>query len=257
LLLLLLLLQSHMPLPKSDACNLLQLAMNCSSHETAATAVSRLPALLEQGFACRLLLTAVVRKHEPLLKQSSAWLADVFPCIDAVTLQTMLRILVLLDGHLDWVRDFVVYYKLGILPAAGKLDNPCVLELLHEPGKGCNTPDQALLYSLLDAQQTKSGDVWQLLQAAAKRGDWCATIQLLELPAVQELSSKDLVVLLHTAIKAQTGYKCGVVKQLCELPAVRSLPRSTVEDLLREAGECGHMASECMQPLRELLAAFA
>jgi hypothetical protein len=85
LLLLLLLLQKDTPLPADDAADLLQLALNCTSHAPATAAVDRLPSQLEPDSARRLAVTAAARGHRVFAGVDLKKLPAVCQHIDAAT----------------------------------------------------------------------------------------------------------------------------------------------------------------------------
>lgn len=250
-----------MPLPEQRACDLLQLAVNCGSHATAAAAAAiRIPAQLEPGVACRLLLTAAVRAH-PRAYVDLMSLAAVKQSIDAVTCEAMIRLSLVSDHSTPWGRTvlgMVRHFFLCQPPATSKLEVDVVVGLLRKAFEGESHPHNSLavttLCALPAAQQLGCEDVRHLLQAAARQGSTHGTAILLELPAVQQLSSHDVALLLRAALQAQNrGNVPGidlVITQLISLPAAQRLPRSTVESLLSEVGEG---SSICISPLQQLL----
>jgi hypothetical protein len=254
--LLLLLLQSNMSLPVHETCDLLQLVMNCSSHATAAAAaVIRLPAQLEPECACGLLLTAIVRQHQEAV-MDMLQLDAVNKQADCMTLEAVLRLLVLSYEETDFEHQCLVWGCVAfLLPAGRMIGTELVFELLWEAVQRDVIAAVSGLCMLSAAQQLRAGNVMQLLQALFKQGrsshNICMTETIVRLPAARQLSGNVIALLSRSAMQPHVNDSSSVVQRLRKLPAARHLPSSTAEDLLHEAGNLG--ASSCSQSLQQLL----
>ncbi|KAF6235187.1 hypothetical protein COO60DRAFT_506079 [Scenedesmus sp. NREL 46B-D3] len=202
------------------AVGLLQLAMNCSNHFTAAAAamVVLRPLPLEPFAFRKLLLTAVQRQHTGAVQFMTVNPA-VLQHVDAPMLEAVLKCLV------------AVLFGTEL----------CVDMLLHLPA----------------AEQLSSVAVMQLLQAAAQRRADVWVSELCTVPAAQQLIGADVAQLLQAAVpvKHQGCGNARCVSHICRLRGVQQLSSDVVRGLIRVAVEHGGVVGNSAEPLRKLLPA--
>jgi hypothetical protein len=169
-LVLLVLLQSELPIPAAVAADLLQLAVNGFNERTARAVLGRIPSQLEPTAACRLLVTAAVRQRGDLARRLAAVRA-VQQHLDAHTLTAVLRALLLAaelraypkSSHL---LDSVSRLLLDQRAVAQQLEDEALVEMLHA-AIGSRAPDFAVpLFSSPNVQQLAAAAVLELLTAA-------------------------------------------------------------------------------------------
>lgn len=217
-------LQSYLMCPGAashdTAVGLLQLAMNCSNHFTAAAAamVVLRPLPLEPFAFRKLLLTAVQRQHTGAVQFMTVNPA-VLQHVDAPMLEAVLKCLV------------AVLFGTEL----------CVDMLLHLPA----------------AEQLSSVAVMQLLQAAAQRRADVWVSELCTVPAAQQLIGADVAQLLQAAVpvKHQGCGNARCVSHICRLRGVQQLSSDVVRGLIRVAVEHGGVVGNSAEPLRKLLPA--
>jgi hypothetical protein len=256
---LLLCLQDIKQMPSCNKIGLLQLAMNCNSHATAATVAARhLLALLEPAAARKLLLTAVQRRHADAVQCMLAKSA-VAEHVDAANVTAAIN--QLLAAHRDHTSSGQLASVLVALPAAQQLDGPAVMHLMRTAAaEHDNCVCVRHLCTLPAAQQLGSEEVLQLLQVvvAAAPGvrscfDW-STDHLSTLPAAQQISSVDVAVLLVTAMQ-RVNFDSATY--LCKLPGAQQLSSDQVARVLKAAVQHSKVgiatASLCKLPAAQLL----
>jgi hypothetical protein len=276
--------QDSTPLTTADTADLLQLAVNCSSLATAATAAMRLPATLKPATAQRLLVTALVRQHDLTAKRLMKQPA-VQGHLDAPTLEVILRLLMCWTQHDAEVVEGVVGFVHEQVPAAQVLDKRLVYDLLQAAMDKFGVFADDIMSSLCRlpaARQLTSAGAVQLLKAAMKRNNRCIMDVLCRLPAAQQLGCGDVLQLLQASLEnenvnASTCHICGLpaaqqlssdevlqllrravavhtkdsVFALTEVAAAYTLTRGVVEELMHDATASG--AHGCIGPLQRLL----
>jgi hypothetical protein len=200
-----------------------------SSRVLTASSARDVPASLQQAVARRLLLTAATRQHTDAVR-----ILLVFPVmqqqLDAATLEVMLR--QLLKYH-ECIRI------LCQLPVAAELSPDTAAGLLLAAYQGLMYDAGRELCALDASHQLSSEQIEALLQALLTQStgydstsSWVFRQAFFGLPGVRQLSSSAVVRLLRTAIS-----KIGVdfSEDLCEVPAAANISSADVVSLLHEA----------------------
>jgi hypothetical protein len=192
-----------------------------------------MPGLLEPGVACKLLLTAAVRKHTAAV-QHMVGLASMRQHINAVALEAMLKQLLKQEQCLS---------ALCRLPAAAQLTTDAGTRLLLAAIQQSTFRVVRQLHSLAAAQQLSTEQAETLLQACmqefAGTHDSVSSVaydrafdiflEVIDLPAAILLSSSALVQLLHTAADMADP---DITDELCILPAAAAVSSEDAVGLL-------------------------
>jgi hypothetical protein len=205
---------------------LLQLAMNSSSHAVAEATAHHMPAQLESDVVRRLLVTAATRRHHGAV-QHLTHLAVVAQQLDAATIASTLQELVAAASHQTSQSERLLSIKrLCELDAAAQLGSDAVAQLLlvalqARAGVRCINS----LISLAAAAQMSSSQLAELLQAAARHHrlyePTTSTCVLCSLPAAKEMSSEQVAAVLLTALQHRSTACARVVSE--HIPAVARL----------------------------------
>jgi hypothetical protein len=246
---------------------LLQLAMNSSSHAVAAAAAQHVPAQLEPEAVRWLLVTAATRRHDMAVQHLCS-----LPAAKEMSSEQVAAVLLTALQHGSTACALIVIED---IPAVALLTADMKVPLLlADEGQGCA---KRLL--------TSSEQLVEVLQAAVQHGSvgciYC--IRMHPLPAAQALSNVQVVELLNAAVNddkpdclfelcglvggvelaskqvlpavkvAITNQRAGCLEHLCRLRAVHDLSRVLVAGLLQFSARCGSAA--CLQLLCRLPAA--
>jgi hypothetical protein len=243
-LLLLLMLQVHLQIPKDGMFDLVLLTLNCSggySHRFADAVASgigytHLAAQLEPSQARKLLITAAVRQHEHAVLHMLE-LDTVQQHVDSGTLVSLIKHMITSVKGID---------ALSALPAAADIDSDAVIELLHEAVQQGTIEVAAALCELPAAQHLTSAAVLQLLASVEHYSglpyDSCVDA-LCSLPAAAKLSSDDIGSLMLRALDLEDPASIrSTVDQLSDLYAGCSISEDIVAQLLDKAARhtCVH-----------------
>jgi hypothetical protein len=206
--------------------DLLQLALNCTNHTVASGATASICLKdLEAHVACRLMLTAAVRRHAAALHRLAS--LQVFSRhLDAPTLEKLLHLLMLRLPPSN-VRK-------------GQLDASALQEVAHfdRHARQCWSGSAALLCRMPAAAQLSSEQVATLLHKAVHSDDFRSVQPLLSLPAAEHLCSMCMEQLLRSALVSGRQRSC-CVQMLCSTPAARALGCDAVARLLQAAAQLG------------------
>jgi hypothetical protein len=258
--------QSFSGLPGDGALDLLQLAMNCSSATTAATAAAYLPALLEEAAAARLLpeaarkllLTAATRQHLQELQQ-----IIMLPClqqhVDASLVAAMLQ--QVMDAMADAADQqhptpasdlpIATMELLCKLPAAAQLPADAAMQLLLQAVQQRLPKAVAELASMVVGQrQLNNEQLTVLLESSlssvtdADSSSAGCMHALCYIAEKLQLSSAVWVQLLLKAIELEASISGSTdktlllcVAQLCKLTAAQQLSTAALAGLLQAGAE--------------------
>jgi hypothetical protein len=224
---------------------LLQLAMNSSSHAVAEAAADHLPAQLEPEAVRRLLVTAATRRHDGAVQHLAA-LAVVAQQLDTATIVSTLQELVAAASQQTHQSErLLCIERVCALPAAAQLGSDAVAQLLLVALEA-RADVQCIhsLSSLAAAVQLSSNQLTELLQAAAQfRKKKCAR-ELCNLPAAEEMSSEQVAAVLLTAL--QHGSRKCALAMLDHIPAVARLTGDMLVPLMLADTE---VSTGCMERL--------
>jgi hypothetical protein len=245
-LVLLVLLQSEVPIPAADAADLLQLAVNSLNERTARAVLGRLPSQLEPTAARRLLVTAAVRQRGDLARRVAA-IRIVKQHLDAPTLTAVLRALLLAAESRAYptssqLLDSVSGLLFDQQAVAQQLEGAALVGMLHAAVKS-RAPDFALpLFQSLNAQQLGAAAVLEVLTAAVDALDSYSVRHLCSLPAAQQLACEDVVRLLQAASGKRS---VDVMQRLSRLSAAEQLSSEVMVQLLQAAAGAGDAPMVC------------
>jgi hypothetical protein len=249
---------------------LLQLAMNSSSHAVAEAVAHHVPAELEPETVRRLLVTAAARRHDRAVQHLTN-LAVVTQQLDTPTIVSTLQELVAAASQQTSQSEWLLCIeRVCALDAAAQLGSAAVAQLLlvaleSHAHKQC-------IYSLSNlaaAAQLSSSQLTELLQAAVQfKEDECTRV-LCNLPAAEQMSSKQVAAVLLSALQhgstecahamlddipavvcltgdmlaplmlADLEVSAGCTERLCRLPGRDQLDSATVVQLLQAAVQAG------------------
>jgi hypothetical protein len=248
---------------------LLQLAMNSSSHAVAEAAAYYVPAQLEPAVVRGLLVTAATRQHVSAVHIMTL-LEVVKQHADAPTLHRALQELIAPHSvHFLWqsVRVSLWEYMaqasnlrsndqrvlcimaVCALPAAAQLGSDVVMQLLLVALQA-QADDQCIcsLRRVTAAAQINSIQLTEILQAAVQLRRVECTRMLCSLPAAEEMSSEQVAAVLLTALQQDsTACAHAILKQF---PSVVHLKADMLAPLLLAAA--GHRNTTCMERLCSL-----
>jgi hypothetical protein len=236
--------------------DLLQLALNCSNHRTAAMALDSMPRQLESCAVRALLLTAVARQHAAvwhlLLEQ-----LHVLQHIHAATYAAVIELLLLQNSY-NYVTFVLRAYP--ELPAAAQPDADAVARLLlaamvlsrfgetEQQDAYIAASDHAALlqaalpHVLLQRENASRDPLHNSQRAWAKAAaELRACLQELchswQLQSARAISSSACERLLLEALKLRSCASVASIRVLCQLPAAASMSSSQIVHVLQAAFE--------------------